>query len=89
MNERILAWTTHRDREKEGRKNRNYRKCNKKDKQGDDIRNRPGVSENIGERQLRIAPKVINTATCCLRTYYKHPARRNTSKKTHLCSQAA
>lgn len=79
---RGLSWTTHRDREKEGRKDGNYRKCNKKDKQGGDIRNRPGVSENIGERQLRIAPKVINTATCWLRTYYKPPARRSTSKKT-------
>lgn len=57
MNERMLACNTHREREKEGRKDRNYRKCNKKDKQWDDIRNRPDVSENIGEGQLRIPPK--------------------------------
>lgn len=43
--------------EGERRKDRNDRKRNKKDKQGDDIRNCPDVSENIGEGQLRIPPK--------------------------------
>lgn len=88
MNEKILAWTTHRDREREGRKDRNYRKCNKKDKRVD-LRRHSDISENIGEGQLRIAPKVIKHSNLMAENILQAPGKEEHIKENpHLCSKA-